>query len=571
VTDEARAVLSADDAELLNRVCAGDTAAFQIVYQRHKQAARWLARDLVVTIDEVDGVVAETFEQLLQVTRRGSGPADAFRPYMLTALRRVCDRRREESQESTGDHLPDAAEPYLDLAVASLDDPLIVRAYLSLPERWMAVLWHTEIEGASQAEVGPVLGLTRNGVAALRRRAKEGLTQAYLQMYTSGVTEPECATVALRLGPFIRDAVSGPDSANVTQHLSQCDRCRSVFAELSDVSLPLRAMVAPAFLGGSAAYYLSRTAPAAKASTAPAPAPWTTAVGTTAMAGAAGAGAGAAWWLRPAAFLKDTARPRRWFAAGGAAVIVLGAIAFAVAAGEHRTPLTPAGTDQAQAPASLQAPTALDQPSATPARSTTAPGVVRASGSRSTRATQPASTPGSTSPAGLPAKSPAPHRSGSSSPVRLTAAVDVYGGHHDATVVFNVSDTGSARTRELIVSVALPAGSSLQTWPHGHGNGGGGGFGGGGNGGGGFGGGGNGGGGNGHHGDSGQWGQSGWSCKATSSGARCRHAAIPAGGQSQGVIFISINGSSACGQTVSVTATSRSASATAQSPEEIQC
>jgi len=550
VTDEARAMLSADDAELLNRVCAGDTAAFQILYQRHVEAARWLARDLVATADEADDVVAETFGQLLEVTRRGSGPADAFRPYMLTALRRVCDRRPEEAQETTADN---AAEPYLDLAVASPDDPLIVRAYLSLPERWMAVLWHTEIEGASQAEVGPVLGLSRNGVATLRRRAKEGLTQAYLQMYTSSVAATECAIVALRLGAFIRDAVSGPDSANVTQHLSECDRCRAVFAELSDVSLPLRAMVAPAFLGSSAPYYLSRIAPASKARTAPAPvdgtaAPATQAMGETAMAeaaAAAAAAAGAAWWLRPASFFAGTARPRRWLAASGAAVIVLGAIAIAFVVSGHSTPLKDAG--RGQAPDSLQVPTTVEKPSATPGQSTTAPGMDRARVSRSARATQPASTPGSASPAGQPANSPTPHRS--SSRVKLAAAVDVYGGHHYSTVVFKVSDTGSARTKALIVSVALPAGSSLATWPGGQGNGNGGG----------------------HHGYNGPWGQSGWSCKATSSGAQCRHAAIPAGGQSQGVIFISINGSSACGQAVSVTAASGSASATAQSPEEIQC
>lgn len=553
VTDEARAMPSADDAELLNRVCAGDTSAFQILYQRHVQAARLLARDLVVTDDEIDDVVAETFGQLLEVTRRGSGPADAFRPYVLAALRRVCDRRRQESQETTADN---AAEPYLDLAIASLDDPLIVRAYLSLPERWMAVLWHTEIEGASQAEVGPVLGLSRDGVATLRRRAKEGLTQAYLQMYTSGVAATECAAVALRLGPFIRDAVSGPDSADVTQHLSECDRCRSVFAELSDVSLPLRAMVAPAFLGGSAAYYLSRAAPATKARTVPAPVAGTTAratagPGEAAMAEAATAAAGAAWWLRSAGFLRDTARSLRWLAAAGTAVIVIGAIALVIAVGGHSTPLKPARTDQAQAPDSLQVPTTVEKPSATPARSTTAPGVVRATASHSTRATQPASGSGSTNPAGQPAKSPAPDSPSPSSPVGLTATVDVYGGHHNSTAVFKVSDTGSARTRALVVSVALPAGSSLSTWPHGQGNGGGGG--------------------GDHHGDSGHWGQSGWSCRATSSGARCRHAAIPAGGQTQGVIFISINGSSACGQTVSVTVASGSASATAQSPEEIQC
>lgn len=547
MTDEARAMLSADDAELLNMVCAGDTAAFQILYQRHEQAARWLARDLVVTADEVDEVVAETFARLLEVTRRGSGPADAFRPYLLTALRRVCDQRRDRSQDrTTRDSTPEAAEPHLDLAVAGLDDPLIVRAFLSLPERWMAVLWHTEIEGASPDEVGPVLGLSRNGVAALRRRAKEGLTQAYLQMYTSGVAAPECTTVAIRLGAFIRDAVSGPDSANVTQHLSECDRCRAVFAELSDVSLPLRAMVAPVFLGGSAAYYLSRTAPGARERTVPAIGAAPAATGTAAVAGAAGAGAGAARWLRPAGLFSETGRPKRLLAASAAAIVVLGAIAAAVAVAGNGTAHTPAGMDEAKAPTSLQVPTTAGQPSATPARS-----AVRASKSRTTRATPPASTPGSSSPAPPPATSPAPQRSSPSSAVRLTAAVDVNGEHDHASVVFQVNDTGSARTGALVVFVDLPAGSSLATWPHGHGgwNGGG-------------------------DQSDGHWGnqdQSSWSCRATSSGARCRHAAIPAGGQSQGVIFISINDSSACGQTVSVTAASGSASASAQSPEEIQC
>jgi DNA-directed RNA polymerase specialized sigma24 family protein len=43
-----------------------------------------------------------------------------------------------------------------------------------LPERWQAVLWHTEIEGSRPAEVASLLGLTANGVAALGYRAREG-------------------------------------------------------------------------------------------------------------------------------------------------------------------------------------------------------------------------------------------------------------------------------------------------------------------------------------------------------------------------------------------------------------
>lgn len=62
-----------------------------------------------------------------------------------------------------------------DPAVADLERTMIARAFASLPERWQAVLWHTETEGARPAEVASLLGLTANGVAALAYRAREGL------------------------------------------------------------------------------------------------------------------------------------------------------------------------------------------------------------------------------------------------------------------------------------------------------------------------------------------------------------------------------------------------------------
>jgi DNA-directed RNA polymerase specialized sigma24 family protein len=521
VTDEERAMLSADDAELLNMVRAGDSAAFQILFQRHEQAARRLARDLVVNAEDVDDVLAETSGQVMQVIRLGGGPADAFRPYLLTALRRVCDDRYGSDQ-----------------VVVGQEDSLIAAAFMSLPERWMAVLWHTDIEGASPAEVAPLLGLSPAGVTGLRRSARDGMRQAYLQMYASGVARPDCSTVAVRLGAFIQDAVSGPDSAMVTEHLSQCDDCRAAFTEMSDVSIPLRAKVAPVFLGGSADYYLS--GPTDRRSRAAAVTAATT----------AGAAAGAAWWLRPGGLLPAGARPLRWLAAGSAAVVAVGAVALAVSLNGHGSPLKQTSKDLAQAAASPSPATIVARPSATAAKSATTPVAaqpVSASKTHSAPTAPPASQPqppATSPPSGSP--SPAP------SPVRLTAAVDVYGhGQHwnGAVVIFKVSDTGSAKSRALIVSVALPSGSWFFTWSHGPGHGHG----------------------AGHWRGPGHGGQNGWSCRATASGARCRHAAIPAGGQSQGTIFIGIGGSSACGDTVSVTAASGSVSADAQSPEEIQC
>jgi len=542
VTDEARAMLSADDAELLNTVRAGNTAAFRVLCERHEQAARRLARDLVATTDDVDDLVAQTFARLLDAIRVGGGPTDAFRPYLLAAVRRVRDDRLAPEPASAA--LPDPGEL---AAEAGLDQFLIVRAYLSLPERWMAVLWHAEIEAAGPAEIGPLFGLRRNGAAALRRQAKDGLRQAYLQMYISGVAAPECAAIATRLDAFMQDAADG---GTVTEHLSQCDDCRAVFAELSDVSMPLRAMVAPVFLGDSTEYYLAGT------THEPAASPAGAGLGTAVAAGAA-AGA-AAWQLRIAELAGLSGRRRRWLAAGTAAVVVIGAIALAVSLGGHGSPLKPGGTSPAAA--ALPDVTASGaSASATPAQSGSGPAVVPASARRTS--STPGS-PGSVQPTGA-SSAPAGPSPSSSAPVQLAASVNVYSGDQHwqgATVVFHVSDTGTAGTGKLTVSVALPAGSWLITWPHGkgHGPGHGGGH---------------------RHGPGrgGGWqataggNPQGWSCQATSSGATCRHDAIPAGGQSWGTIFVGLRGSSACGQSVAITATARQASASAQSPQQIQC
>ena len=197
---------------------------------------------------------------MLAALRVGGGPSDGFRAYVLTALRRMCDDRLSGQRASFPDYvlqLPDPGAPLTDPGVAGPDNLLILRAFLSLPERWAAVLWHTEIERATPAEVAPFFGLSRNGVATLRRRAKDGLRQAYLQMHIARITRQECRPVAERLGAFVRDALSGRDTVMVSEHLDSCSDCRAVCNELSDLNAALRDQVAPAFLGTAAASYLS--------------------------------------------------------------------------------------------------------------------------------------------------------------------------------------------------------------------------------------------------------------------------------------------------------------------------
>ena len=251
------------DAGLIARVRAGDGDAYGALYERHVGAARRLALQLTGSFADADDVVADTFARILSTIQRGRGPVSAFRPYLLTAIRRAAaDRyrgRRAEVPMPAAD-LPDEGELAADPAVAALERALIVRAFRSLPERWAAVLWHTEVEGASPAEVARLLGLSPNGVAALRHRAREGLRQAYLRLYLPTVKREECRVVARKLAAHVRGTVSERDSRNVESHLKECADCRNARAELTGVNDSLRGSLAPVILGGAAAAYVSAAA-----------------------------------------------------------------------------------------------------------------------------------------------------------------------------------------------------------------------------------------------------------------------------------------------------------------------
>jgi DNA-directed RNA polymerase specialized sigma24 family protein/anti-sigma factor RsiW len=558
VAEETPRPLDYDDAKLLNLVRAGDTAAFSVLCQRHVEAARRLARELVVSPAEIDDVVAETFAHVLEVLRQGDGPSDAFRCYVLAAVRRVGEGRyadpRGRVTAASGPPL-DPGLPVLDPAGVGLDDALMVRAFIAQPERWSALLWHLEIEQENPDDVAPLFGLSRDGLAALERRAREGVRQACLDAYIAGLDRAECMPVAERLGAYLRYQLSEPRASEVALHLSECDACRAVYAELVDLGATLRRGVAPVILGSVAASYLSSAgyivAPAAIPAAAvlpvtelPAAAGNSAAVAAIAagaggasgdpdgpgrphrqglLAGLAGAGAlsGLGAWPRR--------HPRRSVAVAAALLCVLGGVLAVTVSGPSSALPSHDPTPEAGTGGSASAVASGHQ---SPVASKTTP-------SPSATAKRPASpaTPSSSS-SSLPSSSstPPPSPTTAAPDVTLSVSANVYGSGRGniAQGFFQVTDTGSASTGELTATIALPSGSSLANF------------------------------GGGHRGN-------GWTCQATSSGATCQHAAISPNNQAPGYILIQVSNSSACGQPIDVTVTSGSASASAQSSQGIQC
>ncbi|WP_460777628.1 sigma-70 family RNA polymerase sigma factor, partial [Nocardiopsis nanhaiensis] len=300
------------DAEIIERVKAGDNAAYGTLYERHAMAARGLARQLLRGEAEVEDAVAEAFTKVLSVIQRGGGPNDAFRPYLLTAVRNAAyDRGRGEKRNVVTDDMEsfDSGEPFVDPALEGLERSLIARAFLSLPERWQSVLWHTEIEGAKPAEAATILGMNANGVAALAYRAREGLRQAYLQMHLAGGgAAPNCRPTLGLLGAYVRGGLSKRDTTKVDRHMDDCADCREVYAELMDVNVGLRGIVLPLVVGFGATGY---------------------------AAAAQGGAATGAWWNRM------SRRQQQATAGSAAAAGVAVAVALALVGGQEPIPDPP--------------------------------------------------------------------------------------------------------------------------------------------------------------------------------------------------------------------------------------
>jgi RNA polymerase sigma factor (sigma-70 family) len=226
------------DTDLLAAVRAGDTEAFGTLYERHAPAARQLAGALARDAAEADDLVAETFAKVLATLRSGRGPLVAFRAYLYTTLRHVCYHRarRDRRLEFTDDLTRyDAGVPFRDPALDRLERTYAARAFRQLPARWRDVLWHTEVEGASPAEIAPRLGLTPNAVAVLAHRAREGLRRQYLQQHVPAAQHPECRWIGDRLGGHVRGHLAPRDAPRLRAHLAWCTGCRSRLAEVAEV------------------------------------------------------------------------------------------------------------------------------------------------------------------------------------------------------------------------------------------------------------------------------------------------------------------------------------------------
>ena len=272
MTSEAVEAPEGEDRTLLERLRAGEDAAFGELFSRHSAAVFRLALGLVNDRAEADDLTAEAFFRVLQAIRRGAGPVDNVRGYLLIVARRVAwewSLRRKDVPVSD-EELTHRAPSNPDTSGQFTERNLIRRAFTSLPERWRRVLWKMEVEGERPAAVATNFGLSPNATAALARRARQGLRAAYLQAHlASERSAVGCRSVLEKLGAYTAGTTSGIERRRIRAHLSTCTSCTAMYAELRDIFVGLRPHTALATVPviGAALWQLGATLKGLLAST----------------------------------------------------------------------------------------------------------------------------------------------------------------------------------------------------------------------------------------------------------------------------------------------------------------
>jgi RNA polymerase sigma factor (sigma-70 family) len=230
------------DPALIDAVRRGDIQAYGLLYQRHLGIARRFARTLVPLAAERDDLVAEAFTRVLRALRAGHGPTDAFRPYLLATLRNlvISTARRGPGPVLYG-HEPETylSAPADDSSTAHVQIAVATDAFATLPERWRTVLWQTEIEGKTPADLAPLLGMSPNSISALAYRAREALRQAYLQQHQPAATRSDCHTHAAQLAAWVRRGRPRHQMPRITAHLAGCPDCRATAEHLATINTEL--------------------------------------------------------------------------------------------------------------------------------------------------------------------------------------------------------------------------------------------------------------------------------------------------------------------------------------------
>ena len=245
------------DSELVALTRDGESAAYAELWRRHYSAGLAVARSFTATFD-ADDLVSESFANIFKRISQGGGPTTAFRAYLYTSIRNTAASWSRKTRAVPLEHIDQVEDSRFteESQLEAFDRSLAAQAFRRLPSRWQEVLWYSEVEGMSPREIGPLLAMSANSVAALAYRAREGLRQAWIESHLASLpADSECRWTIEQIAAKLRGKLPRSKQKRVDAHLSTCETCPIVVEEAEEANRRIAFVLLPlaAGIGGAAA------------------------------------------------------------------------------------------------------------------------------------------------------------------------------------------------------------------------------------------------------------------------------------------------------------------------------
>ena len=167
------------DERLLEKAAHGETAAFQVLYERYRDPIFRFAYRLLGSVEAAEDVTHDCFLSLIKEPGRFDSSRASLRTYIYAAARNLAAKRynsfaRETGIERLDEEPSDGREPMAQV----LDNELakvVQRAIASLPPLQREALVLFEYDELSLAEIAAIVGADANTVKARLFRAREKL------------------------------------------------------------------------------------------------------------------------------------------------------------------------------------------------------------------------------------------------------------------------------------------------------------------------------------------------------------------------------------------------------------
>jgi len=167
------------DERLLEKAAHGETAAFQILYERYRDPIFRFAYRLLGSVEAAEDVTHDCFLSLIKEPGRFDSSRASLRTYIYAAARNLAAKRyhsfaRETGIEELDEEPADRHEPMAQVLDNELAE-VVQRAIAGLPPLQREALVLFEYDELSLAEIAAIVGAEANTVKARLFRAREKL------------------------------------------------------------------------------------------------------------------------------------------------------------------------------------------------------------------------------------------------------------------------------------------------------------------------------------------------------------------------------------------------------------